>query len=369
MNIMNIRVYSDLHLFYDKDDMNRYIYTELNDLKNELLNNPPDYLVFCGDLCHKPYKSDDIRFINIINFITDVVNICTLKNINFRIIQGTSTHDGKIIQLLKYIFRDKPNVICFTEVGYEDVNGYVFRYLPESYFGKYESFYEYAFSKVADITFFHGSVDGVLPMVTQKDNITNLPKSIVIKREDLINNTRLFSVGGHIHKYINLDNKIFYTNSLTTHNFSDIDNVKGYMEFNLDDNYNWDYKYIRNDKAPKYVDYRIDNLQDKTKDELTGLISNLLINLNSKDKVRLSLYGIITKNSITNLSYIKSITKKYNTKIISKLKEYNIDNKENIDEIGFYTDSSVDIVDKIYKMAKEEFNSNMSIDKINKLIK
>ena len=285
---MNIRVYSDLHLFYDKDDMNRYIYTELNDLKNELLNNPPDYLVFCGDLCHKPYKSDDIRFINIINFITDVVNICTLKNINFRIIQGTSTHDGKIIQLLKYIFRDKPNVICFTEVGYEDVNGYVFRYLPESYFGKYESFYEYAFSKVADITFFHGSVDGVLPMVTKKDNITNLPKSIVIKREDLINHTRLFSVGGHIHKYINLYNKIFYTNSLTTHNFSDIDNVKGYMEFTLDDNYNWDYKYIRNDKAPKYVDYRIDNLQDKTKDELTGLISNLLINLNSKDKVRLS---------------------------------------------------------------------------------
>ena len=84
--------------------MQRYDDNELAKLKEELILNPPNMLVFCGDLCHMPYKADDIRFINTIKFVTEVVNICRKKNIQFRIIQGTSSHDGKIVEILSNIF-------------------------------------------------------------------------------------------------------------------------------------------------------------------------------------------------------------------------------------------------------------------------
>ena len=49
---MKIRAYADLHLYYKREDMDRYNNEELSELKKELFNNPPDLLVFCGDLCH-----------------------------------------------------------------------------------------------------------------------------------------------------------------------------------------------------------------------------------------------------------------------------------------------------------------------------
>ena len=117
---MRIRAYADLHLYYNKDDMDRYNAEELHDLKENLLNDPPDLLVFAGDLCHMSYKADDIRFTNIIKFITDVISICKIKKVPFRIIQGTSTHDGKIVSIIKDIYKKEPLVGAFTNVAYED---------------------------------------------------------------------------------------------------------------------------------------------------------------------------------------------------------------------------------------------------------
>ena len=202
---MKIRAYADLHLYYRREDMDRYNNEELSELKKELFNNPPDLLVFCGDLCHTTYKSDDIRFINIIKFITQIVDICKRKNVQFRILQGTSSHDGKIVSIIKNIFKNESHVKAFTEVEYENFNGTIIRYLPEPYFDTYQNFYDYAFTQMADITFFHGSIDKVLPQLTQKDNVTNLPKAIVMKQEDLLANTRLFSAGGHIHKHFDIE--------------------------------------------------------------------------------------------------------------------------------------------------------------------
>ncbi len=349
---MRIRVYADLHLYISNDDIDRYDTTELLDLKNLLYTDPVDMLVFAGDLTHKVYSTDDRRFVNTMRFISSVRDTCLATNTKFRIIKGTTTHEGKVIEVLDKLYDNDPVLKCFTKVGYENINGLVFRYLPEPYFDNYTNFYQYAFSQPADITIFHGTINGVIPYLKKTDNPTNLPKSVIIESNDLINNTRLFSVGGHIHRHINIDNKIFYVNSLTTHNFSDIDNIKGFMEFIVQDNKSWEYKYIENHKAPAYHRIIIENVHTKRKEDLRSLIGNNMLRMKSIDRIEFVLTGLRSIEGLSNLEFIKALTKKYRVKITQKLED-----DESIEEhkdVDFFADQSISIIDKIQKLTEEQ---------------
>lgn len=349
---MRIRVYADLHLYISNDDIDRYDTTELLDLKNLLYTDPVDMLIFAGDLTHKVYSTDDRRFVNTMRFISSVRDACLATNTNFRIIKGTTTHEGKVIDVLDKLYDNDPVLKCFTKVGYENINGLVFRYLPEPYFDNYTNFYQYAFNQPADITIFHGTINGVIPYLKKTDNPTNLPKSVIIESNDLINNTRLFSVGGHIHRHINIDNKIFYVNSLTTHNFSDIDNVKGFMEFIVQDNKSWEYKYIENHKAPAYHRIIIENVHTKRKEDLRSLLGNNMLRMKSIDRIEFVLTGLRSIEGLSNLEFIKALTKKYRVKITQKLED-----DESIEEhkdVDFFADQSISIIDKIQKLTEEQ---------------
>lgn len=349
---MRIRVYADLHLYISNDDIDRYDTTELLDLKNLLYTDPVDMLIFAGDLTHKVYSTDDRRFVNTMRFISSVRDACLATNTKFRIIKGTTTHEGKVIDVLDKLYDNDPVLKCFTKVGYENINGLVFRYLPEPYFDNYTNFYQYAFSQPADITIFHGTINGVIPYLKKTDNPTNLPKSVIIESNDLINNTRLFSVGGHIHRHINIDNKIFYVNSLTTHNFSDIDNIKGFMEFIVQDNKSWEYKYIENHKAPAYHRIIIENVHTKRKEDLRSLIGNNMLRMKSIDRIEFVLTGLRSIEGLSNLEFIKALTKKYRVKITQKLED-----DETIEEhkdVDFFADQSISIIDKIQKLTEEQ---------------
>lgn len=349
---MRIRVYADLHLYISNDDIDRYDTTELLDLKNLLYTDPVDMLIFAGDLTHKVYSTDDRCFVNTMRFISSVRDACLATNTKFRIIKGTTTHEGKVIEVLDKLYDNDPVLKCFTKVGYENINGLVFRYLPEPYFDNYTNFYQYAFSQPADITIFHGTINGVIPYLKKTDNPTNLPKSVIIESNDLINNTRLFSVGGHIHRHINIDNKIFYVNSLTTHNFSDIDNIKGFMEFIVQDNKSWEYKYIENHKAPAYHRIIIENVHTKRKEDLRSLIGNNMLRMKSIDRIEFVLTGLRSIEGLSNLEFIKALTKKYRVKITQKLED-----DESIEEhkdVDFFADQSISIIDKIQKLTEEQ---------------
>lgn len=349
---MRIRVYADLHLYISNDDIDRYDTTELLDLKNLLYTDPVDMLIFAGDLTHKVYSTDDRRFVNTMRFISSVRDACLATNTKFRIIKGTTTHEGKVIDVLDKLYDNDPVLKCFTKAGYENINGLVLRYLPEPYFDNYTNFFQYAFSQPADITIFHGTINGVIPYLKKTDNPTNLPKSVIIESNDLINNTRLFSVGGHIHRHINIDNKIFYVNSLTTHNFSDIDNIKGFMEFIIRDNKSWEYKYIENHKAPAYHRIIIENVHTKRKEDLRSLIGNNMLRMKSIDRIEFVLTGLRSIEGLSNLEFIKALTKKYRVKITQKLED-----DETIEEhkdVDFFADQSISIIDKIQKLTEEQ---------------
>ena len=364
---MKIRVYADLHLYYRLDEMNRYDINELLDLQNELILHPVDMLIFAGDLTHKVYSTDDLRFVNCMRFVARVREICQQTNTQFRIIKGTSTHEGKVIDVLKKIYEDDPYLKCYTNVGYEEFKGVTFRYLPEPYFDTYNSFYEYAFREPADVTIFHGTIDGVIPFLKQTDNPTNLAKSVLMKANDLRNNTRLFSVGGHIHRHINIDNDIFYVNSLTTHNFSDVDDIKGYMEFIIDDNLKWSYKFIPNTKAPKYKKFVIDKIHNLTKDEIRSIIGNVLIASKKEDHISFLVVGKKDIKAMSNLGFIKSLMKNYNVRIEQRLDDI-IEDDTLSEKADFYADDTIPIEEKIRTLVEEDYGMRLSLDEIKKYI-
>ena len=324
---MRIRVYADLHLYISNDDIDRYDTTELLDLKNLLYTDPVDMLIFAGDLTHKVYSTDDRRFVNTMRFISSVRDACLATNTKFRIIKGTTTHEGKVIDVLDKLYDNDPVLKCFTKVGYENINGLIFRYLPEPYFDNYTNFFQYAFSQPADITIFHGTINGVIPYLQKTDNPTNLPKSVIIESNDLIN-------------------------SLTTHNFSDIDNIKGFMEFIVQDNKSWEYKYIENRKAPAYHRIIIENVHTKRKEDLRSLIGNNMLRMKSIDRIEFVLTGLRSIEGLSNLEFIKALTKKYRVKITQKLED-----DESIEEnkdVDFFADQSISIIDKIQKLTEEQ---------------
>lgn len=366
---MKIRAYADLHLFKVKGEMNRYINEELQILKEGLLNNPPDLLVFSGDLTDRPYPSDDIRFIETMNFISDIVRICESKRIHFRMIGGTASHDGKIVEILKNLYKGYNYVKFFTTVTYETIDGIDFRYIPESYFGTYSEFRKYAFDdKISDITFFHGCVSNIVPFKQEKkdSNITNLPKSITIELSDIINHTRLFSAGGHIHKHINYKDKVFYINSLTTMNYADIDDIKGYMEFEVTKN-NYTFKYIPNYNAPKYLERIIDDIHLISNSDMRTKISSILLEIDSRDHIRFTVSGKKDFNGMSNLSLLKTMLKKYKFNIKTVMEDEELKNSLS-DTIDFYTDNSIPISEKIQKLLEENHHKDVSIEEIEDII-
>ena len=364
---MKIRAYADLHLFYSKDDMNRYITEELNTLKETLLEDKPDLLVFCGDLTHTSYNSDDIRFIEIMKFINSIVEICEKTKVPFRMIRGTVSHDGKIVDILHNLYKESKWVKFITKPYIENFSGYKIRYLPEQYYPTYAEFKNDCLNEIVDITFFHGTVSGVLPMVKQVDSVTNLPKSIVIDKNDLINTTRYFSAGGHIHQHIDIEHKIFYINSLTTHNFSDIDNIKGYMEFTVNKN-EFTYDYIANYNAPKYLEYTIHNIHTKSAEDMKTYIANIVLNVTPRDHIRFTVNGRRNMTGLANLAILKSLVKKYNIKIKTVMEDNEL--TENLSsDFDYFVDKSISYSDKIAKLAYDKYGITLSNEFISEIIK
>ena len=93
----------------------------------------------------------------------------------------------------------------------------------------------------------------------------------------------------------------------------------------------------------------------------------MLASGNSKDNIRFTITGDMTREAIANVSYIRALMKKYNIKIITK---YNEVQSENIisDEVDFFTDDSIDIKEKIKRIAKTDYNLDISTERISKLI-
>ena len=124
------------------------------------------------------------------------------------------------------------------------------------------------------------------------------------------------------------------------------------MEFIVQDNKSWEYKYIENHKAPAYHRIIIENVHTKRKEDLRSLIGNNMLRMKSIDRIEFVLTGLRSIEGLSNLEFIKALTKKYRVKITQKLED-----DETIEEhkdVDFFADQSISIIDKIQKLTEEQ---------------
>lgn len=339
-------------MFKDINYMDEYM-KDLYSFADKLEEDGINMLVLNGDTLDAVFTKSDIRLVNAIKVINYIIEKCLKNDIIFCMLKGTNTHDGKIVSIIEEIYKNEDLVLCFENVTYKLIDGIMFRFIPELYYPTYEEFKRDVFHSMADITFFHGTVEGVIPQIKRHKDMTSLPNSVLIKREDLISKTRLFCAGSHIHEKIIIDNKIFYINSYSSSSFSDLNDKKGYVDFTVNSSINsFVYEYKINHNSRDYMEYifEIENMDENIiKNKVAHIISNI------KNRViRIKLKGQVIDTYKKLL--IENLIKGYNIKVevdkvIEKIEEKKIDT--------YYTKSEVSNIDKIQKIAKDEFSLDL----------
>lgn len=361
--MIKIKAYGDMHLFFKLEEKDRYM-IELTKMKEDIMNAKDlDMLVFCGDLMHTNYNMDNPVMIDIFNFVTDIVQICKKKNIIFRNIKGTSSHDCQIVECLDRIYKnDSPNIRFIYEPEIEELHfndgDLTIRWMPETYVDetKYKEIIENIFNVYTDVTFFHGSIGSIAENVFKMDiKPTILPKSMILPDDLLIRSNRYFTAGGHVHSPISIDNKIFYINSYTTHNFGD-KTEKGHMEFYIYPRESrFEFKRIQNILAPRYITTRINDIEKSDIIEIEKFIKTHILEtkLNFNDKLKFRIYGTAGVEASKNIAYIQELCMPYKNIIIEPRLEYVIETKD--DDPIDYQDMNITVEDKIYNLYKENY--------------
>lgn len=356
---MKIRVYADIHMYHSNTDAIRYM-KELSEIKNNLIHDPPHMLVFAGDLIDKMYNMDSMQLPHIFNFVNDIVTICENNGIIFRIIKGTVTHEGKFIEVLHEIYNNRPLVKAIYEPTIEslpiDGKTYKILWLPETYGNadEYAELEEDYLTKYVDMTFFHGTIKSVADRfhIQAPDQLAT---SFIWKDENFLKYNKYFVAGGHIHKSIDVDHKIFYVNSYSALNFSDVEqesNVKGYMEFYINGD-NWDYKRFKNELAPKYKIIVIKDIDTLEYADVEDTIRNITNRIQPNEKIRLDIKGLSGSVANANINLIKTLIKNYDISI----KSYVILKDVNEDVQDKPLNKSLSIVD----MVIDEFNNQHGV--------
>lgn len=314
-------VLSDYHLgashlteYHQKNTIELFLYPELN--------NTVDMLIISGDFFDTSLLFDSNTAIISTIIISDLCKLCKSNDIALRILRGTYSHDrDQLKQFVEIAKNYKLDVKYFDTISVDSYKDYTFLYLPDTLpykdgksilkdaYTLYKATYNNSYP---DIVIGHGYFSHRLPEAI-KDH-----KPPCCYDTDDFKNSRIV-IFGHEHHHWNVDN--VYSCGSFDRLIHGEEEPKGYMIFNIDDDYNVSTRFIENklamphitihpygntiDEKLDYIITQVDKLfphpphgylriKDNTEDRLT-LVSLL------KDK-----YSSLVITSIAKLPKIKS---------------------------------------------------------------
>jgi len=342
-------VFSDLHIKEDWSD-------NLDEIKRiiEKENNNKSVIIFNGDTLHKPALLGSPASIYLSGLLSYLEEISKLGSVVI-FLQGTLSHDGDWMQLMKSEYQTIGFIDCITEVIINDEN---FLFIPELYNISKEE-YNAVLSKKYNYIFGHGTVAGYFTSgSTDKDETIErtLLSAPVFDRNNFKADYTIF---GHYHNFVEsiLDDTTFiYVGSFVTNTFGEIDPIhkKGALiiedsgqrrEINLKD-LKYEEIWIRNlDDISKCISFQNDNIKVRAiiSDDTLPTYIKAVVNTvrNIKDvRTRVEKSNIFeTKNSESSLenekeNFLAKIFSTYNTEgLLSTILLYAKENKiSNIEE-------------------------------------
>lgn len=368
---------SDLHLGRHKseEDFRRFLSEEIPLIYNTAQNYAKDLdgIVFSGDLFDKRLSGDDPELVAALAFVTQLVLRFANTHVLVLIIRGTWTHDEDMLHALDHLTSIKGSTlkIVDTKMEYIRHNGLLIRALPELKEVDYLDFRRRMKEEKADVTFFHGSVEEVLWAVKNSDSMNQMKTSVVIKPEDLVNNTLIGSFGGHFHKPMKVkDYPIHYGGVFTNLSFDETDKP-GFQVIDLYPMTNsYTINRIVNDRSLRMNTIDIPDFKDLSIKEIQARISIVLMNKHPLDRfrIKISYYA----SDVLTREKLNTIRQTYpSIKIVAKLlhsDEHLAELKSSEEDKDILTDKSVSLATKI-KYAAEVNNVEVpSLDVIEHII-
>jgi len=318
----------------------------------KIKNKKFDLLVIAGDLLDHKLSFNSESSKSCIEFLNKLVLLSKKNKFSIRIIKGTKNHD--LDQLNNFLYLQKRTDIDFkiiNNVQDEIINNTRILYVPEEYMEDPKEYYKDYFynNNEYDICFGHGTFNHcefVNKTIESERPISNAPIFSYKQFNKLVKGPVLF---GHIHIASSYRNKIFYVGSFSRWKYGEEKN-KGFMSFNIDDEDNYEVKFIKNPLADLYITKNLSEIINLKAKNLENEIENIK---KYKEENNIQNLRIVMDNDFYD-KVDKNIIKKYflnleddNIKISSsnQVQRTRSDNSENETKYSF-------IFNKKFSLAK-----------------
>jgi len=362
-------VVGDLH-FGIKDS--KRLYDELSIVKDYIANNDLDLLLLNGDYFDCKLSLTESAAFYAVSFFHELIKLVKEKNLIFRMIQGTRSHDLNQLNMFKSYENDLNLDFKIIEtVTEEDIKGLHVLYLPEEYPENSSEYYAPYREKVYNIIFGHGTWDFVAQpgQIEQSLKDTHSAPVFIWKewKETIPNG---FITFGHIHGRNTYGNKIFYPGSFTRWNFGER-SEKGFLVFDYDlDNKTYKAEYVNNTIAPKYDVFAVKDLGLDLDTVDAGTVKDAITSyITESDNYRIDLSGLSTdkinilKKYFMDKPNIKIEVREDKTPFLRESEQL-----KTFEKYHYITKKELPINETIKRYCEEDLGVNLDIKVINEII-
>lgn len=371
--MLTIATLADVHFNAIKPDK---IYKQLNEVfLNYLKNHQIDLIVIAGDFYHSIVSLNSYSAKLSMEFMNNLVSVAKHTGIKFiRIIKGTSSHDNNQLENFR-IFenRDDVNLKIFDVVSDENIGDYRILYIPEEYMKNVDEFYSDYFCNIYDVIFGHGMFRETAFTASKQESAITLSKAPVFESARMCGICTGPIIFGHIHTRCSIRDRITYVGSFSRWVYGE-ESPKGFLVTVLKDDGTFTNEFIENTLAERYDTITVTDVYKYT-DNPERFVNEMKAFL--KDHLRI----IIVLTGEHDYAYVVSFLREYYSKkpeyklqIVDKTEiTRQVEQEKRIDDLmekyKFIFDSNISRPEKISKFIKVRDKSDVSIDKIETILK
>lgn len=352
---MKYKIYciADIH-FGKKDDIR--LFNELQKFVEDIKKDKDaNAIIICGDLFDRVVRMNEQASRLCINFVHMLNDISKERNVPFRILKGTKTHDFNQLVNFKALERNNINFrvidTCQEEMLFADFS---VLYIPEEYMNDSEEYYKDYFNKNYDAIFGHATFE--FSGYTHGEDCTERPiKSAPTFNSKIMSTITRVGIFGHIHGRCS-SNDIYYCGSYSRFGFGEPDD-KGYIILTIDDK-EYSVKYVNNELAPSYLSVYLEDIPGEDMVAKMQYIEEL------KNKV--DFLRVLARNtSESDVTLMKQVMKNSDVKIEVKKK---VETKKVQEEYQFIIERTMSEEETIQKFVEIKHGVTMNLDFIKNIL-
>jgi len=331
-----------------------------------------DLITINGDISHLSLSFNSKMTEVYLWFFDSIVSIAKKKNASIIVIKGTLSHDYDQIDNVKF-YKSDTDIFFADEPAIIETKGLKIYCLPDIYIKdrkEEKALYKYPNNNF-DLILGHGSVTET--QFIKQDSEYAISKNIIYNSKELMRICKGPILFGHLHIYMNIKDKIFYTGSfLRFIHGEELD--KGFLvTAYIPETGKFITERVLNDLAFNFNTYTINhNRFDKLDvDEIIQKV-NSFIDKYKVNKLYLDISYINTDVNISKIYILRNycaknkIINKIRLKVLSKKEaELNDSHERELNQKEKYLmDKSIRFEEKLQKFIEKKYKIKLPIDKI-----